>query len=222
VEKGRREKGASSLDEWYIASRRAQKLIGASQGNRHDLSFCPALLVCGFSGETWIAAGPVLVAQQEHRHDEHDLDAHAAESAMDADFEEPIRRESYLVWFYKALGIRYTVLLPGSGLMVFLGALAVIGLARRPAPLAAYMLFVPLPFFIGVFAAVDGMIAAYSVIAYSSTMPKPSEFAAGYSTALVAPLVGMLVTAPTYLIVSAALLFKCFALPAGESQSGKF
>ena len=75
---------------------------------------------------------------------------------------------------------------------------------------AALILIVHVPLFIGVFAAVQGAIASYTVIAMSGASPKPSEVAAGISTALVAPLVGMLLTVPGYATATLGALIRSF------------
>ena len=49
---------------------------------------------------------------------------------------------------------------------------------------------------LGLFGTVDGMIAAFMVIATSNTTPKPSELADGVSTALVTTYVGLAIAIP--------------------------
>ncbi len=49
---------------------------------------------------------------------------------------------------------------------------------------------------VGLLGTVDGMVRAFSLIAISNTTPKPSELAAGVSTALVTTLVGLLIAIP--------------------------
>jgi biopolymer transport protein ExbB len=49
---------------------------------------------------------------------------------------------------------------------------------------------------IGLLGTVHGMIASFSVIANSSTTPKPSELAQGISTALFTTLVGLMIAIP--------------------------
>jgi biopolymer transport protein ExbB len=49
---------------------------------------------------------------------------------------------------------------------------------------------------VGLLGTVDGMIASFQTIATSPTTPKPSELAAGISTALVTTLVGLLIAIP--------------------------
>jgi len=49
---------------------------------------------------------------------------------------------------------------------------------------------------VGLLGTVDGMVASFSVIAQSTTTPKPSELAAGISTALITTLVGLWIAIP--------------------------
>jgi biopolymer transport protein ExbB len=52
---------------------------------------------------------------------------------------------------------------------------------------------------VGLLGTVDGMIASFSVIATTTTTPKPSELAAGISTALFTTLVGLVIAIPAIL-----------------------
>ena len=99
---------------------------------------------------------------------------------------------------FTALGLPYVILLPLAGFLSFLFALIIVLRGKGPMAGAALILIVHVPLIIGVFAAIQGAIASYTVIAMSAATPKPSEVAAGISTALVAPLVGMLLMVPGY------------------------
>lgn len=110
---------------------------------------------------------------------------------------EPVQ-QNLLSWIFTALGFPYVILLPLSGLISFLLALIVVLRGRGPMAAASLILIVHIPLLIGVFAAIQGGIASYTVIAMSSIAPKPSEVAAGISTALIAPMVGMLLMIPGY------------------------
>ena len=113
---------------------------------------------------------------------------------MDA---EPVR-QSLLSWMFTALGFPYVILLPLTGVMCFVLALLIVVRGKGPMAAASLILVVHIPPLIGVFAAIQGAIASYTVIAMSAATPKPSEVAAGISTALVAPMVGMLLMIPGY------------------------
>jgi hypothetical protein len=80
----------------------------------------------------------------------------------------------------------------------FLLALIIVIRGNGPMAIAALILIVHVPLLIGIFAAIQGAIASYTIIAMGGAAPKPSEVAAGISTALVAPLVGILLMVPGY------------------------
>jgi hypothetical protein len=105
--------------------------------------------------------------------------------------------QSYLSWMFTSLGV-YALLLPLAGLLCFLLALVIVVRGKGPMAAASLILIVHVPLLIGVFGAIHGGIASYQVIAVSATTPKPSDVAAGISTALFAPLVGMMLMVPGY------------------------
>lgn len=128
---------------------------------------------------------------------------------------EPVQ-QSLLNWMYTALGLPYVILLPLAGLLSFLFALIVVLRGKGPMAAAALILFVHVPLFIGVFAAIQGAIASYTVIATSPATPKPSEVAAGISTALVAPWFGMLLMVPGYATAAIGAFIRSFAAKVEE------
>jgi hypothetical protein len=110
---------------------------------------------------------------------------------------EPVQ-QSLLSWIVAALGFPYVILLPLAGMLCFLLTLLVVLRGSGPMAAVTLLLVVPAPLMIGVFAAIQAAIDSYTVIAMSATTPRPSQVAAGISTALVAPLVGMLLIVPGY------------------------
>ena len=106
--------------------------------------------------------------------------------------------QSLLIWAYNALGLMYMILLPLAGLVSFVLALIVVCRGKGAMSAASLILIVHTPLLIGMFGALQGAIAFYTVIANATTTPKPSEIAGGISTALVAPQVGMLLMIPGY------------------------
>lgn len=130
---------------------------------------------------------------------------------------EPVQ-QSILNWMIMALGYPYVILLPLAGLLSFLLALLIVLRGKGPMACAALILIVHVPLFIGVFAAVQGAIASYTVIAMSAATPKPSDLAVGISTALVAPLVGLLVMVPGYAIAALGALIRSFYANGEEAK----
>ena len=130
---------------------------------------------------------------------------------------EPVR-QSLLSWMLSALGFPYVVFLPLAGLVCFVLALVVVLRGRGPMSGPALILIVHVPLLIGVFAAIQGGIASYTVIATSTSAPKPSEVAEGISTALVAPMVGMLLMVPSYATAAFGTFIRCLAASSDGSK----
>lgn len=122
---------------------------------------------------------------------------------------EPVR-QSYLMWFFSALGWKYTLLLPLAGLLAFVLTLLVVTRGKGPAQVGALLFIVPLPVLIGIYGVVEGLIASYQVIAMSNTTPRPSQVAEGVSMSLVAVMVGMFLATPSYLAATAGLIVRSF------------
>jgi hypothetical protein len=131
---------------------------------------------------------------------------------------EPVS-QSYLAWIVQSLGPFYLLVLPLAGLVVFAGACLVVALSRRPSVIAAYLVFVPLPFLIGCWGSVTGIISSLQVIATAGTTPKPAELSAGISTALFTTLVGMALCWPSYLLVSVGLFLRTIAAGRRDTKS---
>lgn len=105
---------------------------------------------------------------------------------------------SLLTWLITSLGFWYTILLPLAGLLSFALAVVIVLRGRGPLAAASLILTVHVPLLVGLFAAIHGGIETCTVIATSAAAPRPSDLAEGISTALVAPLVGMLLMIPGY------------------------
>lgn len=116
--------------------------------------------------------------------------------------------QSMLGWVFESLGIFYALMLLLATGISFAVTLILVIRGRGPLCGAALLLIVPMPFLVGIFGALDGAIRSYMVIASSSMAPNPAEVAAGTSTALVAPLVGMFLMAPGYLLASGGMLLR--------------
>jgi hypothetical protein len=123
---------------------------------------------------------------------------------MQEDFaiaDEPVRR-SYLMFFFHALGIKYSLLLPLAGLIVFIVVLVLVIKGKGTALPAALLLLVPLPLLIGIAGVVEGLMASLMVISSSDTVPKASAVAEGLSMSLVTAWVGLWMMAPSYLLAT--------------------
>lgn len=129
-----------------------------------------------------------------------------------------LAQESLLLWLYNSLGLMYSVVLPLSGLVSFLLALLLVIRGRGPFLGVALFLIVHVPMLIGVYAAVQGVISMYSLISMSAGTPKPSEIAAGISTALVSITVGMFLMIPGYAVAAIGSLVRALTLSVPSSD----
>ncbi len=130
---------------------------------------------------------------------------------------EPVRQMSFLEWMFTALGPFYGLLLPLTGFAVFVGGCLVVLLSRRNAVVAAYLALVPLPFLIGLFGTIHGMLSSFQVLATAPTSPKPSDLAEGVSMALFSSFVGLAMTFPAFLVVAGGLFLRTMFAPDRDS-----
>jgi hypothetical protein len=119
--------------------------------------------------------------------------------------------QSFLSWILTALGFRYAILLPMSALVGFVLTLVVVVRGKGPMAAAALLLIVPIPFLIGVFAAIEGGVLSFRVMATLVTDPPPGHVAHAISTLLVAPMVGMSLMAPSYILAILGSLVRSFS-----------
>lgn len=117
---------------------------------------------------------------------------------------------SYLQWMYQSLGIPYAFLLPLVGLICFFLTLIIVLRGKGPMSVAALILVVHIPLLLGIFAGMQGMIASYQIAAMSQATPQPAQLAEGTSTALIAPMVGMLLVAPSYAMAAIGAIIRSF------------
>ncbi len=124
--------------------------------------------------------------------------------------------KSYVAWLFESLGFHFALLLPGAALLAFILTLLVLVRGNRHSTGAALCFIVPLPLLVGIFAMLEGLSASFTVIAMSSAEIKASELVAGLSQALVAPKVGLLLMAPSF--VTALLGLTARSLVADQPQ----
>jgi hypothetical protein len=127
------------------------------------------------------------------------------------------RQESMLSWTYHALGLTYALVLPLAGFIAFVLALILVIRGGNYAG-SALLLVVPIPLLIGLFGFLDGLISGYQMLATPNSVARPWELAAAMSTALMTPLVGMLLMAPAYLVAMVGLFIRTMV---GERQTPK-
>ncbi len=115
---------------------------------------------------------------------------------------------SLLSWMYHALGPFYGTIIPLAGLAVLVGACLVVARSRRPAVIAAYFVFVPIPFLIGIYGTLYSYVSGFWAVTESVTIPKPFEVYTAYSCWLALSLTGFLATLPAYLVTSIGLFIQ--------------
>src|SRR5262245_30630145 len=87
--------------------------------------------------------------------------AEAPEMIGHGDEPEP---QSFLVWVIQCLGL-YGMLAVLAAVLLFFGSWLVVIVARRPAVIASYLVFLILPLLLAVTGALKALVGAFSVIA---------------------------------------------------------
>jgi hypothetical protein len=115
-----------------------------------------------------------------------------------------------LSWMFNSLGLFYGTVLPLAGFLIFVGACLVVGRNKRPSVIAAYLVFLPLPFLIGLFATFHGCILSYYHYSqYDSRPTHALELILGnICLALFSSLVGLALTFPSLLVLAFGLLIR--------------
>jgi hypothetical protein len=111
------------------------------------------------------------------------------------------------MWVVTTLGIN-ALLIPLCAAVSF--GLTMLLLLRGKGPLAgaALLFIVPMPLVLGFWGALKGSIASFAVIAMSDVAVKPSDVAAGVAEALLGPMMGLLMMAPSYLAAVIGLVIR--------------
>ena len=101
-------------------------------------------------------------------------------------------------WYWRSLGWFYGVAISLSGFLVFIGACLVVTKRDRPTLIVSYFFVVPLPFFIGIYGSIEGVIISLQPHHGRLNL---ADAGTGISTSLCAMLVGLAVTSPSYLVI---------------------
>ena len=92
------------------------------------------------------------------------------------------------------------------GLAIFIGACLVVAKYRRTSTIAAYLVLLPLPTYIGILGQLNGIYASLSVISVSGAQPSRQEWAGGFAESALIMFLCLLVTLPSYLVLAYGLL----------------
>ena len=117
-------------------------------------------------------------------------------------------RVSVLEWVLETLGVSYTLTIAISSMFLLWGACWFVWTQRRPAVIAAYYAFVPIPLMFGVLGTVQGFLQTYEYIAYSEVQPDPSTIAEGMAVSTATMYIAIIVTMPTLIVLSIGLFVK--------------
>jgi hypothetical protein len=119
---------------------------------------------------------------------------------------------SYLSWMIDRLGPFYSSVIPLTGLSLFFAACFVVMRSRRPGTIAAWLVFVPLPLLIGLYAAISRWVSfsAGLSIAAPGTVITSVESAEVVSRGLVPIYFGLIEIFPAFLILAVGLLVRTY------------
>jgi hypothetical protein len=126
-----------------------------------------------------------------------------------------------LSWILTALGFKYALLLPVSALVGFVPTLIVVVSGKGPMAGVALVFIIPVPWLIGVFATMEGGVNSFKVIATLARDPAPGQVAEIISTLLVAPTVGMVLMAPSYILAILVSLVRSSSADPNVSGEGR-
>jgi hypothetical protein len=125
-------------------------------------------------------------------------------------------QESFALWLLRSLGLwgHLSILVAAA---LFIGSCVVVRVAQRPAVIAAYAIFLPLPLLLAVAGELRGMLAASAVIARSNTQLRASEAAQVQAETVVLPASALIATLPSYLVVAVGLFARTVAARPGQA-----
>jgi hypothetical protein len=129
---------------------------------------------------------------------------------MEEHLDFPPTEQSFALWLFRAMGIRYTIWLPFFTVLAFVLALLAVMKFKPPYLTATLLAVVPLPIYIGAVGVIDGLVASFQVIALSGATPRSSDVADGAAMSLVTLQVGLILALPLYLMGTFALCYRAF------------
>jgi hypothetical protein len=116
-------------------------------------------------------------------------------------------------WSFRALGFRYSFLLPLS-MLVSLALVALVCFRCRSHHLTALLvLLIPLPLFLGMISMFDGWVSSLQVISVSGATPQPSDLALGMAMSLFGVKVGLWLSLPGFLLATVVMVYRALSEP---------
>jgi hypothetical protein len=127
--------------------------------------------------------------------------------------------QSFASWLIQSLGL-FGFLALLSAVLIFIGACAVVCLARRPAVIAAYVVFLPLPLLLAVMGALQGLVGAFGTVGRSGIELKQGQTVGLLAEVLVQPLSALMLTLPSYLVIAVALFVRTLLADRARPSGG--
>lgn len=118
-------------------------------------------------------------------------------------------QESFLNWLIRSTGL-LGLLIPPLAILCFILTVILVFRGKGPLTGVALLFIIPLPVLLGLLALIHGGIQSLQVIFYSSVPPNTSEFGDAISTSLVGPMMGLLLTLPSYLLAMTVMFVRSF------------
>ena len=103
---------------------------------------------------------------------------------------------------YESLGLTYGALILLSGLVVTIVSVIVVRKARTPTVLKTCKASIPTPFYIGLFASVQGLISVFYQIAKSNIAVADLDVIPLLFTVVSPALAGLLLSLPAYVLIT--------------------
>ena len=122
--------------------------------------------------------------------------------------------ETLLGWIFEAAGPLCLLILVLSGVASFIMTLAIVRKGKGPLAGSALMLAVLMPFFVGLYFAVEGSMRN---LVFLSMNPDQEFRATGLATALFVFLIGMVLMIPSYLLAVIAATLRSRSKKAEEA-----
>lgn len=127
--------------------------------------------------------------------------------------------QSMLDWLLNYLGSD-AIWIGIAAIAIFVGAWITVRRSRRPELIASFAIFLPTPFLIGVWRALSDGFHGFNCT--SPVRPELSitvrELTQGLSETCVGPLVGLIVSIPSFVVILFGWFYRFLSLPAGSSD----
>lgn len=130
--------------------------------------------------------------------------------------------QSTLFWLLDSLGSD-AVWIGIAAVAVFVGAWITVRRSRRPELIASFAIFLPTPFLIGVWRALSDAVGGFYIVSPASPdLPiTVTDLTRGLAEACIAPLVGLVVSIPSFAVILVGWWNRFLSLPAGSSDESR-